>query len=238
LRSLLREQFGHETFRAGQERIVHDLLQGRDVLAVLPTGAGKSLAYQLAAQLLPGLTLVVSPLLALMKDQVDSLEEREIGVSVINSAQPARDSAEALDAVRHGQVTLLYVTPERFDDDEFLAEVGGLEVSLLVVDEAHCISEWGHSFRPSYLALGNVAARLGNPTCLALTATATPWVRRDIVDRLGLRDPDVVVHGTDRPNLFFEVRRVEAEDEDRRVLERLLKGDHDEYPPDLAERLT
>jgi ATP-dependent DNA helicase RecQ len=228
LRRVLRERFGYEAFRPGQERIVRDLLAGRDVLAVLPMGAGKSLVYQLAAQLLPGVTLVVTPLLALMKDQLDSLAEHGLAAESISSAQTDRESDAALRDVQGAGAKLLYVTPERFEDDEFMAEARRLDVSLLVVDEAHCISEWGHSFRPAYLAVGQAAARLGRPTLLALTATATPWVRRDVIERLGLRDPDVVVRGVDRPNLFLQAVRVEAESEDRRVLERLLRDDGDD----------
>lgn len=225
LLAALRERFGFATFRPGQERIVRDLLAGRDVLAVLPTGAGKSLPYQLAAQLLPGVTLVVTPLLALMKDQVESLRARGVPAEMISSAQTASEDAAALDDVRHAEAKLLYVTPERFDDADFVAAMRRLPIALFVVDEAHCVSEWGHSFRPAYLALGQAAAALGRPTLLALTATATPWVRQDVIERLGLRDPDVVVRGMDRPNLFLEVIRVEDEREDRRVLERLLRGD-------------
>jgi ATP-dependent DNA helicase RecQ len=230
----LREHFGFERFRPGQERIVRDLLAGRDVLAVLPTGAGKSLPYQLAAQLLPGVTLVVTPLLALMKDQVESLEARGIAAETLSSAQSEREAEAALRDVRRQHARLLYVTPERFDDAEFMAEARRLEVSLLVVDEAHCISDWGHSFRPAYLGLGRAATQLGRPPILALTATATPWVRRDVIERLGLRDPDVVVRGVDRPNLFFEVVRVESEQDDFRVLDQLLHADSAESELDNA----
>jgi ATP-dependent DNA helicase RecQ len=221
LRPLLR-QFGHETFRPGQERIIRDLLAGRDVLAVLPTGAGKSLVFQLAAQLLPGVTLVISPLIALMKDQAESLEAHGLEVGVVNSTRSAAQSAAALHKVERAAARLLYVTPERCQDEAFMAEVESMEVSLLVVDEAHCLSEWGFDFRPSYLALSGVAERLGRPALLALTATATPWVRRDIIDRLGLRGPDIVVQSIDRPHLFFEVQRVQTEEEDYRALRRLL----------------
>ncbi|MCA1648215.1 MAG: RecQ family ATP-dependent DNA helicase, partial [Chloroflexi bacterium] len=181
--------------------------------------------YQLAAQFLPGVTLVVSPLLALMKDQVESLEGRGVGVGVVSSANSASESAQSISDARSGKAKLLYVTPERFDDAAFMAETRTLSVSLFVVDEAHSISEWGHSFRPSYLALPTMIAHLKRPTVLALTATATPWVRQDIVERLGLVDPRVVVQGTDRPNLFMEVRRVEDESEDRRVVRELLATD-------------
>ncbi|CAA9265129.1 MAG: ATP-dependent DNA helicase RecQ [uncultured Chloroflexi bacterium] len=249
LRARLREHFGLEAFRPGQEETIRALLAGQDVLAVLPTGAGKSLVFQLAAQLLPGVTIVVSPLLALMKDQVDSLEARGVEVGVVNSAVGAGEAEVALERAEDEDDTtkLLYVTPERFQNAEFMARAKGMDVSLLVVDEAHCISQWGHSFRPAYLGLGRVAQQLGRPALLALTATATPWVRKDIAERLGMRSPKVVVRGSDRPNLFLEVRRVEDEQHDRRELERLLTGEHgtlryDEHPDaadgvDVADQL-
>jgi ATP-dependent DNA helicase RecQ len=227
LLEILRTRFGHSSFRTGQQRVIRALLAGRDVLAVLPTGGGKSLMYQLTSQLLPGATLVVSPLLALMKDQVESLQARGLQVGVINSAQPSSDAEQALRDAIEGRVRLLYVTPERFDDPEFMVQARRLKVSLLVVDEAHSISEWGHSFRPAYLTLPTAIAELKRPTVLALTATATPWVRTDIITRLGLRKPDVVVRGTDRPNLFLEVVRVESEREDRRVLKEMLAEPED-----------
>jgi ATP-dependent DNA helicase RecQ len=225
LQTLLRERFGHHEFRDGQERVVRALLDGRDALAILPTGGGKSLVYQLAAELLPGLTLVVSPLLALMKDQVESLRAQGIEVALINSHQSEGESEQALEDARTGNVKLLYVSPERFDNAEFIALATQMSVSLFVVDEAHSISEWGHNFRPAYLTLPEAIVQLGHPTILALTATATPYVRHDIVERLGMREPLVVVRGTDRPNLFLEVVRVEDEPEDRRVLQGLLEDD-------------
>jgi ATP-dependent DNA helicase RecQ len=237
LHATLREQFGYESFRPGQERIIQNLLEGRDVLAVLPTGAGKSLVYQLAGELLPGVTVVVSPLLALMQDQVDSIEERGLEVGVINSTLSEGKAESEMRQVETGEAKLLYVTPERFDNAEFMQELRKLDVSLFVVDEAHCVSDWGHAFRPSYLLLSNAISQLGKPTVLALTATATPWVREEIIERLGLRNPNIVVRGTDRPNLFWEVRTVEAEHDDRRVLEELLKGDQEEYPDELAHKL-
>ncbi|MDQ3699424.1 MAG: RecQ family ATP-dependent DNA helicase [Chloroflexota bacterium] len=240
IHALLQQRFALDGFRPGQEEIIRALMAGRDVMAVLPTGGGKSLVYQLAAQLLPGVTIVVSPLLALMQDQVDSLEARGVEVGVINSTQSARQADHELELVQQEEAKLLYVTPERFQDAEFLAQIQGLEVSLLVVDEAHCISEWGHSFRPAYLRLGRVAEQLGRPALLALTATASPWVRRDIVERLRMHDPAVVVRGSDRPNLFLEVLRVEEEREDRRVLQRLLTEPADPglYGEELGASLT
>ena len=237
LHAVLREQFGHDEFRPGQEKCVRALLAGRDVLLVLPTAAGKSLVYQVAASLLPGMTIVVSPLLALMKDQVEGLQARGLEVGLLNSTLGTRAMECEMEKIRGGRTRLLYVTPERFDNDEFLAALRGSEVSLFVVDEAHCVSEWGHSFRPSYLGLGNAARALGAPPLLALTATATPWIRDEIMARLQMHDPEVVVHGTDRPNLFFEVRRVEDEHDDRRMLESLLVGPANEYPEPLGTRM-
>jgi ATP-dependent DNA helicase RecQ len=207
------------------------------VLAVLPTGAGKSLVYQLAAQFLDGVTLVVSPLIALMKDQVETINEQGVGASVINSTQGEAEAEDELDKVKQHQTRLLYITPERFQDEDFLADLAGTPVGLFVVDEAHCVSEWGHSFRPAYLGLAGAAERLGRPTMLALTATATPWIRTEIIDRLGLRDPDLVVREIDRPNLFLEVRRLETEHEVRQTLHDLFLGDAEEYPEDLAGQL-
>jgi ATP-dependent DNA helicase RecQ len=231
------QQFGHARFRPGQQRIIKDLLRERDVLAVLPTGAGKSLVYQLAAQFLDGVTLVVSPLIALMKDQVESINGQGLAASVINSTLGEAEAEDELDRVKQHEAKLLYVTPERFQDADFLADLAGTKVALYVEDEAHCVSEWGHSFRPSYLGLAGAAEQLGRPTMLALTATATPWIRTEIIDRLGLRDPDLVVREIDRRNLLFEVRRMETEHEVRQTLHDLFLGDAAEYPDHLAGQL-
>lgn len=239
LQAVLREQFGLEEFRPGQQRIVRQLLAGRDVLALLPTGAGKSLVYQLTAQLLPGLTLVVSPLIALMQDQVESLQVRGVGVSVINSTLSATEARAQLAQVKNGSAKLLYVAPERFNNKRFMAEICKLEVSLFVVDEAHCVSDWGHAFRPAYLTLADAITCLRpRPTILALTATATPWVREEIVARLRMQQPETVARGMDRPNLFFEVQRVEIEDDDRRVLKELLLDPAGSYPDPLAQQIS
>jgi ATP-dependent DNA helicase RecQ len=222
LLEVLRQRFHHDAFRPGQREVTRALLAGSDVVAVLPTGAGKSLAYQLTAQFLPGLTVVVSPLLSLMKDQVESLMEIGVDARMISSMQSSKEVDHALDDATHGRTRLLYVTPERFEDTAFRASIQRAGVSLFVVDEAHSISEWGQSFRPAYLGLSDVVKEVGRPPVLALTATATRWVRQDIVDRLDLRNPVLVVRGTDRPNLFFEVTDVQQERQDQHVLHDLL----------------
>lgn len=238
---VLHDQFGFESFQPGQEVVIRALLQGSDTLAVLPTGAGKSLVYQLAAQVLPGITVVVSPLLALMQDQVESIEEHGLNVSVINSMLSENEATRALQQIKAGTTKLLYVTPERFENDEFMSEMKRLQVSLFVVDEAHCVFEWGHSFRPAYLGLGNVIAQFNarneRPITLALTATATPWVRSEIIERLALRDPEIVVRGTDRPNLFLAVRRVEEETDDKRILQALFVDEQIDAAPEMIEQV-
>ena len=226
--SLLRARFGHRRFRPGQEEVLQAVLTGRDVVALLPTGAGKSLVFQIASQLMPGLTIVVSPLLALMRDQEESLEDLGVEVAVVNSTLSESEADEEMARVERGEARLLYVTPERFLDDDFTRVLRAVPIALVAVDEAHCVSEWGHSFRPAYLALGPAVRQLGHPTVLALTATATPWVRGDIVEQLGMRDPEIVVRGSDRPNLFLEVRRVETEADEHRALRRLLAPEHDD----------
>lgn len=241
LKTVLREQFGMDAFRPGQERIIRTLLAGQDVLAVLPTGAGKSLVYQLAAQLLPGVTVVVSPLLALMQDQVESIEEHDLNVGVINSMLTENQATEELREVQQGEAKLLYVTPERFENEEFFAQIKRMQVSLFVVDEAHTLFEWGHSFRPAYLGLGSAIAQLNpkgkRPAVLALTATASPWVRNEIIERLDLRDPAIVVRGTDRPNLFLDIRRVEQEAHDQGTLRDLFEGEFAQFPEDVTEKI-
>ncbi len=231
-------RFDHDHFRPGQRPVIDAILDGRDALAALPTGSGKSLVYQLTSQILPGTTVVVSPLIALMKDQVDSLHNLGIGANLINSTLNASQHAASKAEIEHGDSKLLYVTPERFDNDEFAEWISGIDVSLLVVDEAHCISEWGHDFRPAYLNLAHAAETIDRPPILALTATASPWVRTEILKRLNLVDALVVVADIDRPNLFFEVARVELENEDRGVLKRLFECKTRHYPEMICDCLT
>lgn len=236
IRRVARDQFGHPTLRPGQERVIRSLLAGRDVLGILPTGGGKSLVYQVASQLLPGLTVVVSPLLALMKDQTEALDER-VEAAELSSAQSGREEQMQLQRIRRGETRLLFVTPERFANRDFVDALRQRPVSLLAVDEAHCVSQWGHDFRPAYLELAGVAESLGRPVLLALTATAGPSTRDEIVEALGLRDPDIVVRGLDRPNLFFEVRRAVHVGDDRRILEAIFRGEEDRYGSPLDEQL-
>lgn len=207
-RRVLRQVFGYQEFLPGQADAVGAVLAGRDVLAVMPTGGGKSLCYQLPALLLDGVTVVVSPLLALMKDQVDALQHEGVAAAAVNSTMSREDQAAAVERAARGELRLLYVAPERFDDPKFMAALRRATVARLAVDEAHCVSQWGHDFRPSYRDLGTVRARIGGPPLIALTATADPRVRDDIVARLRLRDPVTLVAGFDRPNLRFDVVRV------------------------------
>ena len=219
LTQALSRHFGYGAFRKGQEEVVRSVLSGRPTIAILPTGAGKSLCYQLPAMLLEGTTVVVSPLLALMKDQVDALRARGIAATFVNSSLSDSERQERQAALRRGEYRLVYVAPERFKSPSFLSAMGELKVPLLAVDEAHCISSWGHDFRPEYQKIAQARDALGAERVLALTATATPEVRRDIADALELHEPNVFVAGFDRPNLFIEVLRVGG---DKDKLGRLL----------------
>lgn len=202
----LRETFGFPAFRAGQEPVIRALLAGRSALAIFPTGAGKSLCYQLAALHLPGLTVVVSPLIALMKDQLEFLERHHVPAARVDSTRDAAALRQTASALRAGRLKLLYASPERLGNERFLAtlQTAG-EISLLVVDEAHCISEWGHNFRPDYLKLARLAKTLRARRVLALTATATPAVAADIARSFGIAEADRIHTGFHRPNLFLRV---------------------------------
>jgi ATP-dependent DNA helicase RecQ len=226
----LRTHFRHQQFREGQEQIVGAVLGGRDVLAVMPTGSGKSLGYQLPAVMLPGVTLVVSPLISLMKDQVDELNRRGIPSGALHSMLSAAARREVLNAVRSSALRLLYVAPERFASEPFLQLLGELTVARFVVDEAHCVSDWGHDFRPDYRRLRAAAAlcrasdRTGRPPMAAFTATATPEVREDIVALLGLDHPQVLVAGFDRPNIYLRVEPVQDESDKHDRLPSLVRS--------------
>jgi ATP-dependent DNA helicase RecQ len=205
-RSALRELFGFDDFRPGQREAVEAALAGRDVLVVMPTGAGKSLCYQLPALMRDDLTIVVSPLVSLMQDQVEGLDRVAPGaVGLVNSQQDLDANRAAVARAVRGEHRILYVAPERFSSPWFLEQIRGATVGLFVVDEAHCVSQWGHDFRPDYFRLGDAARWLGARAIVASTATATPEVAADIVARLGLRDPVRVTTGFDRPNLSFAV---------------------------------
>ena len=230
-RGALSRHFGHAGFRPGQEEIVRAALSGRDVLVVMPTGSGKSIGYQLPATLLPGLTLVVSPLIALMKDQVDELDRKGIPAAALHSLLSSAERRQAQEAMREGRLRLLYVAPERFASEAFRQALAETPLARFAVDEAHCVSEWGHDFRPDYRLLAGAARACrradgssGRPPVLAFTATATPEVREDIVRLLDLQNPEVFVAGFDRPNLFLDVRRVSGEIEKRAILPGLVEG--------------
>ncbi|MER3424706.1 MAG: hypothetical protein C4293_17265, partial [Nitrospiraceae bacterium] len=218
----LRNRFGFEEFRLGQREVIEAVLQGRDALAVMPTGQGKSLCFQLPATMTPGLTIAVSPLIALMKDQVDALRARGIAASAFHSGLSEQERDRVIQDMRLGKLRLLYLAPERIQHGWFVRSLRLARPSLLVVDEAHCISHWGHDFRPDYLRLGELRLQLDAPPCLALTATATPKVQQDICDKLELRAPLRVVTGFRRPNLRFSVETCASRTDKVRALETLL----------------
>jgi ATP-dependent DNA helicase RecQ len=223
LESTLRGSFGFAAFRPGQETLIRTVLDGGDALGILPTGAGKSLTYQLPALHLDGLTLVISPLIALMKDQVDKLGALGIDALTVNSSQSAAQRREAEEALREGRGQILYVTPERFRDREFFELLLRRSIALVVVDEAHCVSQWGHDFRPDYMMLGRVIERLGRPPILALTATAPREVQEEIERELRMRDVRRVIGELVRPNLRLEVLRTVNASEKEAALERILR---------------
>lgn len=202
---LLKIHYGFKTFRPGQEKVIDNILDGKSTLVIMPTGGGKSLCYQLPALVLEGITIVISPLIALMKDQVDSLNKIGIPATFINSSISADEARERLEYARAGKYKLVYIAPERFYNKEFTESLKDIKVSLFAIDEAHCISQWGHDFRPSYLRLKFAIEMANNPIVIALTATATPEVRDDIIKQLNLNNPEVVITGFARPNLQFGV---------------------------------
>ncbi|MGN9777632.1 RecQ family ATP-dependent DNA helicase [Micromonospora sp. H33] len=250
LRRAARRHFGWQKLRPTQLRAMRALLAGRDALVVLPTGGGKSAVYQVPATLLRGPTIVISPLLALQQDQISNLNERRDpalrAVRISSAESPSRQVA-ALAELRSGAAKFLFITPEQLSSPERLAEIRALEPALVAVDEAHCISSWGHDFRPDYLGIGHLIRGLGRPPVVALTATASPPVRDDITARLGLRKPKLVVSGLDRPNLFVEATHCPSEDHRWRKLLAMLKAADPPgivYVPtrraaeELAERLS
>jgi ATP-dependent DNA helicase RecQ len=250
LRRTAAEVFGWHRLRPGQLAAMQRVLARRDTLVVMPTGAGKSAIYQVPALLLDGPTVVVSPLIALQRDQVAGLRRSDAPDAVtVNSAQSGRASDAALEAVRAGHAEFLFLSPEQLSNTEVIRQVKAAKPSLFVVDEAHCVSAWGHDFRPDYLRLGDVIARLGHPTVLALTATAAPPIRQDIVERLRMRSPQQLVYGFDRPNLNLSVRRFTSDEDKRRALTEHVaaedgcglvyvatRKDTERYAADLTER--
>jgi ATP-dependent DNA helicase RecQ len=224
LREKLHAHFGFRQFRPGQLEAVRSAMAGRDVLIVMPTGSGKSLCFQLPALELEGTTVVVSPLIALMKDQADALRERGIEVAVVNSTLSAAERRQAEADIVSGKAEFVYTTPEQLANPAFRALLKGLLIDLFVADEAHCVSQWGHDFRPDYLTLGRAVEDLGKPPVLALTATATPDVIEDVLGRLGVPDADVVHTGFYRPNLLLDVRPADGDDDKRQQVRDILAG--------------
>ena len=222
LKRTLRDVFGAEDFRPGQQQVIQSALAGHDTVAVMPTGSGKSLCYQLPALHLPGMTLVASPLISLMKDQTDKLSERGIDASQVNSALTAGEARDAHASILDDDTEFILTTPERLSDPAFLGTLAPKTIDLFVVDEAHCISQWGHDFRPAYGSLRDAIDAVGRPPVLALTATATPDVLADITRQLGIEDAVVVNTGIFRPNLAYEVRQTPSEAEKQRQLVELL----------------
>ena len=219
----LRQAFGFEEFLDGQAGIVEQILASRDGLVVMPTGGGKSLCYQLPALCLEGVTVVVSPLIALMKDQVDGLAEKGLAATLINSTLSHSEQRDRIGRMLKGEYKLVYVAPERFRAEGFVSAMRGVKVGLLAIDEAHCLSQWGHDFRPDYLRLGEARKSLGDPQCVAFTATATPVVRDDIVKVLKLQDPFQIVTGFERANLSFNISPVETKAAKFRRTREILK---------------
>ena len=223
LENALRKVFGFPQLRPGQDDVIRSVIDGHDTLAVMPTGAGKSLCYQLPALQFEGITLIVSPLISLMRDQATKLDEAGIAAAVLNSALPASEARDAMEAFSRHALRMLFVTPERLVDSAFVSELtapGVPEIALVVIDEAHCISQWGHDFRPAYVELVHAIKHLGRPPILALTATATPVVMVDIVRELGMRQVNVIHTGVYRENLHFAVEQLtNPEDKRKRAVE-------------------
>jgi ATP-dependent DNA helicase RecQ len=214
LLAIARENFGYESFRPGQEQAIRALLAKKDTLVVMPTGSGKSAIYQIAGLMVKGSVLVISPLIALQKDQVDSINSQnsEAEAVVVNSTQRVAEARRALEEIENGRGKFIFLAPEQLRKQETMETLESANVSLFVIDEAHCISEWGHDFRPDYLQLGPAIERFGHPVVLAMTATASREVREEIIERLGMRAPQVFVYGFDRPNIYLRVDHFDAED--------------------------
>lgn len=219
LQQIAQERFGYEQLHSGQEIAIQAILDGHDTLVVMPTGSGKSAIYQIAAFLISGSTVVVSPLLALQRDQAQAIAEQDVGeAAIVNSQVQKAEREEAFEELEEGELEFLFLAPEQFNNPETLERLQAAKPSLFVIDEAHCISAWGHDFRPDYMRLGSVIEALDRPRVLALTATAAPPVREEIVKRLAMQNPKVVVRGFDRPNIWLAAERFEEESEKQSVL--------------------
>jgi ATP-dependent DNA helicase RecQ len=219
IEKVARETFGFDTLRPGQREAIASVLDGRDTLVVMSTGSGKSAIYEVAGYIKPGVTVVISPLIALQRDRIEAIEQRVPGEAAgVNSNIAEGEKREAMEDFTEGDLEYLFLAPEQLANEEVLSQVRDAGPSLIVVDEAHCISEWGHDFRPDYLRLGAFIAEMGHPTVLALTATAAPPVRDEIIERLHMHDPFVLVRGFDRPNIWLGVERYHEESHKRRAL--------------------
>ncbi len=219
LKDLLKIHYDYSEFRFGQEQAIINILEQKNTVVIMPTGGGKSLIYQLPSLILEGVTIVISPLIALMKDQVDSMEKIGIPATFINSSLSPNETRERIEGIKNNSFKLVYIAPERFYSQDFINLLNDIKISLFAIDEAHCISEWGHDFRPSYMRLKEIIKLVGNPTVLAVTATATPEVRKDIIKQLELKDPKVIVTGFNRPNLKFGVIKASDAEKFTRILD-------------------
>jgi ATP-dependent DNA helicase RecQ len=227
LKKLLEKHFGFNSFLKGQEDVIHKIVEGQSAAAIFPTGAGKSLCYQLPAMVLPGMTLVVSPLLSLMKDQLDFLQGNHIPAARLDSTLSKSDYNAILESAKNGKLKILMIAVERFKNERFRSQLQKMNVSLLVVDEAHCISEWGHNFRPEYLKLPAYQKEFGIKQALLLTATATTQVRDDMCAKFNIPKNNVFVTGFYRNNLFLQITPTENSEKKLRLLQKIQKAPHD-----------